>query len=153
MKACWNLLGCSFSVVLVASLAVGCGGNAPTASISANDPSSEGGDAGLSSGGAATLTTEAANSVSPAPVAPQKPLPTEVVIKTSAGDVRVRLNAELAPTTVGNFLDNYVDRGFYNNTIFHHVDPGYILAGGYTAELTAKDVRAPIRNEADNGLK
>jgi cyclophilin family peptidyl-prolyl cis-trans isomerase len=77
----------------------------------------------------------------------------EVVIKTSAGDVRVRLNAERAPVTVENFLDNYVDRGFYNNTIFHHVDPGYVLAGGYTPDLEPKEVRAPIWNEAANGLK
>jgi peptidyl-prolyl cis-trans isomerase A (cyclophilin A) len=91
--------------------------------------------------------------VTQAPATPQKDLFPEVVIKTSAGDIRVRLNAEKAPVTVDNFLDNYVDRGFYSNTIFHHVDPGYIITGGYAADLEPKEVRAPIRNEAANGLK
>jgi peptidyl-prolyl cis-trans isomerase A (cyclophilin A) len=153
MKARWIWLGSSFSVALVAALAIGCGGNAPTASISADDPAGEVSKADLSGGGASTLTTGSANAATSAPATPPKNLFPEVLIKTSAGDVRVRLNAEKAPVTVENFFDNYVDRGFYNNTIIHHVDPGYILAGGYTAELEAKEVRAPIRNEAMNGLK
>ena len=153
MKARWIWLGSSFSIALIAALAIGCGGSAPTASISVDDPSSEVSNVELSVGGAATLTAGSSNPVTAAPLAPQKNQFPEVVIKTSAGDMRVRLNAEKAPVTVDNFLKNYVDRGFYNNTIFHHVDRGYILTGGYTAELEAKEVRAVIRNEAMNGLK
>ena len=156
MKARWTWSGSSFSVTLVAALAIGCGGNAPTASISADGSSSEVGKVDVSGGGAAAVTTGSANSSSsatPAPATPKKNLFPEVVIKTSAGDIRVKLNAEKAPVTVANFLSEYVDRGFYRNTIFHHVDAGYILAGGYTADLEAKEVRAPIFNEAMNGLK
>jgi peptidyl-prolyl cis-trans isomerase A (cyclophilin A) len=153
MKARWYWLGRSLSVALLTALAVGCGSGSPTASISADDPGSEANGVDLSAGGAATLTSESSKSVSQAAVTPPKNLFPEVVIKTSAGDVRVQLNAEKAPVTVENFLDSYVDRGFYSNTIIHHVDPGYIVAGGYAADLEPKDVRAPIRNEASNGLK
>ncbi|MDA1052498.1 MAG: peptidylprolyl isomerase [Planctomycetota bacterium] len=153
MKARWIRLGSSLSVALVTALAIGCGGSAPTASIPAEGQGTEAVAVDLSGGGAATLTSGAANPATPAAVAFQKNLFPEVVIKTSAGDVRVRLNAEKAPVTVDNFLANYVDRGFYSNTIFHHVDPGYIVTGGYTTDLEAKEVRAPIRNEAINGLK
>lgn len=78
----------------------------------------------------------------------------QVLIKTTAGEIKIRLNAEKAPLTVENFLENYVKRGFYSGTIFHHVDQGFIIAGGgYTSDGKAKPTRAPIRNEADNGLK
>lgn len=156
MKARWTWPGSSFSVTLVAALAIGCGGNAPTASISADGSSGEGSGVDILGGGAASVTAGSASSsktAAPKTVAPRKNLFPEVVIKTSVGEVRVRLNREKAPVTVANFLDEYVDRGFYRNTIFHHVDPGYILAGGYTADLEAKEVRAPIFNEAMNGLK
>lgn len=153
MKARWIWFGSTFSVALVSAMVIGCGGSAPTASISADDASSEVSNVDLTGGGGATLNAGGSDAVTPAPSTPAKNLFPEVVIKTSAGDVRVRLNAEKAPVTVENFLESYVDRGFYNNTIFHHVDPGYILAGGYTADLQPKEVRAPIRNEATNGLK
>lgn len=79
----------------------------------------------------------------------------EVVIHTSLGDIRVRLNAEKAPVTVDNFLANYVRRGFYDGTIFHYVDvEGKMMAaGGFTADYQAREPRAPIINEATNGLK
>jgi peptidyl-prolyl cis-trans isomerase A (cyclophilin A)/peptidyl-prolyl cis-trans isomerase B (cyclophilin B) len=76
-----------------------------------------------------------------------------VIFQTSAGEIHVRLFAEKAPQTVDNFLRNYVQRGFYDQTIFHHVEPGaMLLAGGYTADLEAKPTRAPIYNESRNGL-
>ncbi len=156
MKARWTWLGVSCSVTLVAALAIGCGGGTPTASISADDASGEVSGVGVSAGGAASLTADSAKpttTATPVPATPKKNLFPEVVIKTSAGDIRVKLNADKAPVTVANFLDEYVDRGFYSNTIFHHVDPGYILAGGYAADLEPKEVRAPIFNEAMNGLK
>jgi len=82
-----------------------------------------------------------------------EPFP-EVLIRTSLGDIKLRLNAEQAPETVDNFLHNYVDRDYYSETIFHFVDPEYIImAGGYNAELQREESRSPIRNEAHNGLK
>jgi cyclophilin family peptidyl-prolyl cis-trans isomerase len=78
----------------------------------------------------------------------------EVLIETSKGSIRARLDAEKAPLTVDNFLTNYVERGFYNDTVFHYVDQGFMIAGGgYTADLQAKETRAYIKNESDNGLK
>lgn len=157
MKACWIGFVRSFSIALVTTLAIGCGGSAPPASIPASDPASDPGsevaDVNPAGGGAATLSASPSSDVTPSAIEPPKNLFPEVVINTSVGAVRVRLNAERAPVTVENFLENYVDRGFYSNTIFHHVDPGYILAGGYTPELEPKEVRAVIRNEAANGLK
>jgi cyclophilin family peptidyl-prolyl cis-trans isomerase len=76
-----------------------------------------------------------------------------VRIDTNHGAIVVRLDAVRAPGTVRNFL-NYASEGFYDNTIVHYVDLGkMILAGGYTADREAKPVRAPIRNEAHNGLR
>lgn len=78
----------------------------------------------------------------------------EVRVETTLGAIHIRLNAEKAPVTVDNFLLNYADRGFYDNTIFHYVDKGcMIAAGGYTSELKQKELRDGIPNEADNGLK
>lgn len=160
MKASWlkfidSCLFCLVTLILVASsgFLVGCGGDAPSASITTDDSGVESSGVNLSGGGAATLSGDTSNTATVGAIAPQQNLFPEVVIRTSAGDIRVRLNAEKAPVTVENFLSSYVDRGFYANTIFHHVDPGYILAGGYTADLEAKEVRAPIRNESTNGLK
>ncbi|MBC8356683.1 MAG: peptidylprolyl isomerase [Planctomycetes bacterium] len=134
-------------------MAIGCGGNAPTASIPADDSSSTANTVDVSGGGAATLRATPSDALSPATIVPEKNLFPEVVIRTSSGNVRVRLNAEKAPVTVENFLDSYVNRGFYTDTIFHHVDPGYVVTGGYGSNGEAKEVRAPIRNEASNGLK
>ncbi len=76
-----------------------------------------------------------------------------VVIETTLGNITVRLDAEKAQLTVGNFL-NYTGASFYNQTIVHQVYKGQgILAGGYDANLVEKRARAPIRNEARNGLK
>jgi len=89
---------------------------------------------------------------------PAQPLQTarapEVILKTSLGNIRLRLNADKAPLTVDNFLSNYVERGFYDGTVFHYVDKGFMIAaGGYTAELEPKETRAYVKNEANNGLK
>ena len=75
-----------------------------------------------------------------------------VTMKTTAGTMVVELYADKAPITVENFLA-YVDAGFYDDTIFHRVIPGFMIqGGGFTAEMNQKEVRAPIRNEADNGV-
>ncbi len=75
-----------------------------------------------------------------------------VVLETSLGEIHIELNAEKAPVTVENFL-RYVDDGFYNGTIFHRVIPDFMVqGGGFTADMSQKPTRDPIRNEADNGL-
>jgi peptidyl-prolyl cis-trans isomerase A (cyclophilin A) len=76
-----------------------------------------------------------------------------VVLHTTQGDISLKLFAEKAPRTVENFLRGYAERGFYDQTIFHHVERGRMLiAGGYTSELARKPTRAPIYNESRNGL-
>ena len=62
-------------------------------------------------------------------------------------------SAKIAPVSVKNFLD-YVNSGYYNNTIFHRVIPGFMVqGGGFTADMQQKTTNAPIKNEADNGLR
>jgi peptidyl-prolyl cis-trans isomerase A (cyclophilin A) len=87
-------------------------------------------------------------------VAPRaKPVDPMVVLHTTLGDITLQLFAEKAPRTVENFLSNYAQRGFYDQTIFHHHEPGLMLiAGGYTAELERKPTRSPIYNESRNGI-
>jgi len=76
-----------------------------------------------------------------------------VVVETSEGPIKIRLDAEKSPGTVRNFL-NYVNEGFYDNTLIHYIDPGkMVVAGGYTADRTLKPARQSIRNEAHNGAK
>ncbi|MEX5353251.1 peptidylprolyl isomerase [Pseudomonas juntendi] len=75
-----------------------------------------------------------------------------VVLDTSLGQVEIELNAEKAPISTKNFLE-YVDSGFYDNTIFHRVIPGFMAqGGGFTDQMVQKPTRDPIRNEASNGL-
>lgn len=76
-----------------------------------------------------------------------------VLFKTSLGDIKVELYPEKAPLTVKNFLQ-YVQDGHYNHTIFHRVIPGFMVqGGGFSADMKEKATRAPVKNEADNGLK
>ncbi len=76
-----------------------------------------------------------------------------VRIETSLGDMDIQLNAEKAPKTVENFL-NYVNKGFYNNTIFHRVIKSFMIqGGGFTPQYEQKPTGKPVQNEADNGLK
>jgi peptidyl-prolyl cis-trans isomerase A (cyclophilin A) len=76
-----------------------------------------------------------------------------VVLKTSLGDLTLKLDPQAAPRTVNNFL-HYVESGQYNQTIFHQVDAGYVVLGGtYTAEMVERPGRYPIPNEAKNGRK
>jgi peptidyl-prolyl cis-trans isomerase A (cyclophilin A) len=75
-----------------------------------------------------------------------------VVMETSSGKVRIELDAAKAPKTVANFL-GYVDQKFYDGTIFHRVIPDFMIqGGGFTAAMEEKPTRAPIKNEAGNGL-
>jgi len=79
--------------------------------------------------------------------------PVKVKLATSMGDIILELYPDKAPATVANFLQ-YVKDGFYNGTVFHRVMDGFMIqGGGLTADLQKKATRAPIKNEADNGLK
>lgn len=76
-----------------------------------------------------------------------------VVLHSNLGDITIRLLADKAPRAVENFLRGYAERGFYDQTIFHHVEAGQMLiAGGYSTTLERKPVRSPIYNESRNGI-
>jgi len=69
------------------------------------------------------------------------------------GDISLELDAEKAPKTVANFLQ-YARDGFYDGTIFHRVINNFMIqGGGMTADMAQKETRAPVDNEANNGLK
>jgi peptidyl-prolyl cis-trans isomerase B (cyclophilin B) len=69
------------------------------------------------------------------------------------GVITLELDAGKAPKSVENFL-SYVNKGHYNNTIFHRVIPGFMVQGrGFEAGMKQKNSDAPIQNEANNGLK
>lgn len=76
-----------------------------------------------------------------------------VLVETNQGNVKVELFQKEAPISVKNFLD-YAKSGFYKGTIFHRVIPGFMIqGGGFTQDLEQKPTKAPIKNEAANGLK
>ena len=86
----------------------------------------------------ASLTAAAANPV--------------VDLETNRGTIRLELDADKAPVTVENFVQ-YVRDGHYDGTVFHRVIDGFMIqGGGFDEKLKQKSTRAPIRNEADNGL-
>ncbi len=75
-----------------------------------------------------------------------------VIIKTSMGDIQLELFMDKAPITVKNFL-NYTDSGFFTNTLFHRVIPGFMIqGGGFTPGMVQKQTDPSIKNEAGNGL-
>jgi cyclophilin family peptidyl-prolyl cis-trans isomerase len=75
-----------------------------------------------------------------------------VKLQTSMGDIVIELDRQAAPVTTANFLE-YVGSGFYDGTIFHRVIRGFMIqGGGLTADMEEKQTRAPIVNEAKNGL-
>lgn len=74
------------------------------------------------------------------------------LFKTSLGDFSVELYADKSPATVANFVQ-YIKDGFYDGTIFHRIIPGFMAqGGGMLPGLKEKETRAPIKNEADNGI-
>ena len=76
----------------------------------------------------------------------------KVVLDTSKGKIVLELYPDKAPETVNNFL-NYVDKKFYDDTIFHRVIPKFMIqGGGFTTDMKRKPTEAPIKNEADKGL-
>lgn len=75
-----------------------------------------------------------------------------VKLETTKGTVVLELYPDKAPKTVENFL-GYVERGFYDGTVFHRVIPGFVIqGGGFTADYERKATREPVANESDNGL-
>ena len=77
----------------------------------------------------------------------------KVEMETSKGKMVIELFPDKAPETVKNFL-NYVETKYYDGTIFHRVIPKFMIqGGGFTADMKQKSAGAPIKNEADNGLK
>ncbi|MGL5291506.1 MAG: peptidylprolyl isomerase [Vibrionaceae bacterium] len=75
-----------------------------------------------------------------------------VTLHTNFGDITLELFADKAPVTVENFLQ-YCRDGFYDNTLFHRVIDGFMIqGGGMSADFKEKNARAPIKNEASNGL-
>jgi len=78
---------------------------------------------------------------------------TNVKLETSVGPIQIELDEKAAPKTVKNFLD-YVNSGFYDNTIFHRVIKGFMIqGGGFTSGMSQKSTQATIPNEAKTGLK
>lgn len=76
----------------------------------------------------------------------------KATIETTLGTISLELNDEKAPLTVANFVE-YAKSGHYDGTIFHRVIGGFMIqGGGFTRDMNQKPTRAPIRNEAMNGL-
>ena len=138
LRLVWSL---SATAVLAAVISFsGCSkvGPAPTAAA----PAAQSSPAATASPSSAARRDDSSQPVDPV-----------VVLHTTQGDISLKLFAEKAPRTVENFLRGYAERGFYDQTIFHHVERGRMLiAGGYTSELARKPTRAPIYNESRNGL-
>ncbi|KPJ92708.1 MAG: peptidylprolyl isomerase [Gammaproteobacteria bacterium SG8_11] len=74
-------------------------------------------------------------------------------MQTSMGTIDIELDHDKAPVTAENF-EQYVKEGFYEGTLFHRVIDNFMIqGGGLTPDMSTKPTRAPIKNEADNGLK
>ena len=96
---------------------------------------------------AAMAAVFAISAFSPAMAAKGDP---HVLLTTSAGNIELELNSQKAPISVDNFL-KYVNSGFYNNTTFHRVIPGFMVqGGGFNEQMQQKQPNPPIKNEADN---
>ncbi|MBP7638456.1 MAG: peptidyl-prolyl cis-trans isomerase [Kiritimatiellae bacterium] len=77
----------------------------------------------------------------------------QIVIETNLGALTAELYPDKAPVTVSNMLA-YIDAKYYDETIFHRVIDGFMIqGGGFTRDMAQKKTNAPIKNEADNGLR
>lgn len=151
-----------YSLAVVVTFAVaGCsqgdGGGAPEAATEASSPATAQAGVVLSTPpsvvAAQPVGVSQQSILANAPRTAPTPVDPIAVMRTSHGNIYIRLYGSKAQRTVSNFVD-YVMNGHYDGTIFHQVDAGYaILGGGYDAKLKPKPGRYPIRNEADNGLK
>jgi peptidyl-prolyl cis-trans isomerase B (cyclophilin B) len=76
-----------------------------------------------------------------------------VILHTNHGPITLELDSKRAPKSVANFLA-YVRAGHFDNTLFHRVIDGFMIqGGGFAPDFTQKPTRAPVENEATNGLK
>jgi cyclophilin family peptidyl-prolyl cis-trans isomerase len=76
-----------------------------------------------------------------------------ILFETTLGDFTIEFFEQEAPISVANFRQ-YVEDGFFDGTIFHRIVPGFVIqGGGFTEDMAQKKTAAPIKNEADNGLK
>jgi peptidyl-prolyl cis-trans isomerase A (cyclophilin A) len=143
----FTLLVLALATFVVACWLTGCGtsgsasATASSAAAAASVPQANG------------TTAIAAAMPVPSTPAPPKPADPIVVLHTTEGDIQLQLFAEKAPQTVNNFLSNYAQQGFYDDTIFHHVEVGSMLiGGGFSSSFEPKLSRTPIYNESRNGL-
>lgn len=75
-----------------------------------------------------------------------------IIFHTNKGDIKIKTFEDKAPETVKNFVE-YCKEGFYNNTIFHRVINNFMIqGGGFESGMKQKKTKAPIKNEANNGL-
>lgn len=154
---------CTLAVLLfLASLVlVACSANdrgtadAATASATARAPS----DASAELPGDAPAQAPARGQEVPAPAAEaaskpkEAPEPVRVSFQTSMGTIVLELDEERAPVTTANFL-GYVERGFYDGTIFHRIVPNFVIqGGGHLPDMTQKETAPPVVNEWRNGLR
>ncbi len=76
-----------------------------------------------------------------------------IIFETNMGNIHINVDADKAPISAQNFID-YVNDGFYNNTIFHRVIKNFMIqGGGFNEDMSQKSTKAEIENEANNGLK
>jgi len=76
-----------------------------------------------------------------------------VILHTNHGAIKIELDAKSTPLTTENFLQ-YVEAGFYDNTIFHRVIDGFMVqGGGFSAGMAQKDTSPTIKNEAKHGMR
>ena len=102
---------------------------------------------------AAALPLAAFAQTQPARCTAKGNTPMKVKLTTSMGPIVIELNKEKAPVSTENFV-KYVESGHYNGTIFHRVIDGFMIqGGGFTKDMRQKPTNAPIKNEANNGLK
>lgn len=76
-----------------------------------------------------------------------------IIFETNMGDIHITVDSEKAPISAKNFID-YVESGFFDETIFHRVIKNFMIqGGGFTQDMSQKPTNAEIENEAKNGLK
>jgi len=132
----------SLALLPILALQAGCGSN----SSKKTDAAAPSITAPLATAGSAVITPTSATIPQATEAGAPNPV---VVVHSSLGDIKLELFADKAPRTVDNFLNGYAERGYYDQTIFHHVEPGQMLiAGGYSSELERKPPRAAIYNES-----
>jgi cyclophilin family peptidyl-prolyl cis-trans isomerase len=101
----------------------------------------------------AQAQAQAATHQVPTPAKPQKGKLVNITMETSLGTLKLELDAAKAPDTVANFVQ-YAKAGHFDGLVFHRVIKGFMIqGGGYDESFKQRATRAPIKNEAKNGLK